>query len=268
MKSLIKYSWITLIFIFLSVISQIGGIVYLLSLWISKTINLKFKFKKVLVFLALYSLTTFLVIPFLAPFGGREKIITTPNIKPASFLTNVLNRNYVIKDVNLFLADAAEELEKQNPEIAIRYLDACFPFFNDFPLFPHLSHNDGKKIDFSLVYQDNTGKIINKSKSISGYGVFEAPKSNESNQPDNCKEKGYFQYNFAKYLTLGKINKNLEFSADGNRVLIRSFLKQEQLNKIFIEPHLKQRMNLTDNKIRFHGCKAVRHDDHIHVQIQ
>ena len=30
----------------------------------------------------------------------------------------------------------------------------------------------------------------------------------------------------------------------------------------------KTRLLLTSDKIRFHGCQAVRHDDHIHVQLK
>ena len=49
---------------------------------------------------------------------------------------------------------------------------------------------------------------------------------------------------------------------------MNSILKQNEISKIFIEPHLKKRMNLKNPKIRFHGCRAVRHDDHIHLQIK
>ncbi len=34
------------------------------------------------------------------------------------------------------------------------------------------------------------------------------------------------------------------------------------------KPHLKTRLKLSSAKIRFHGCQAVRHDDHIHVQLR
>jgi hypothetical protein len=267
MKKILKYSWTFLVFFLLTAISQIGGVVYLISLWISNKINVKFRLKRLLVFFVLYVLTTFLIIPQIAPLTGREKIIKTSNLKPASILTNILNRNYVRKDMNTFLLNVSNELKRQNNEIQLRYLDACFPFFNGFPLFPHLSHNDGKKIDLSLIYQDKNGNIVNKSKSISGYGVFEEPKAGEINQTQLCKEKGYFQYDFPKYLTLGKINRDLEFSEKGTRLLILTLLKQKNLSKLFIEPHLKTRMKLNNEKIRFHGCKAVRHDDHIHVQI-
>ena len=38
--------------------------------------------------------------------------------------------------------------------------------------------------------------------------------------------------------------------------------------KIFIEPYLAQCLNVTGGKIRFQGCHAARHDDHIHIEIE
>ncbi len=139
---------------------------------------------------------------------------------------------------------------------------------NKFPLPPHLSHNDGKKLDLSLVYETPEGKITNDKKSISGYGVFVEPTSKEFNQTKYCKDAGYFQYDFSKYLTFGIINSELKFSVKGTKLLMTSILNQPQIGKIFIEKHLKNRMNFTHLKIRFHGCGAVRHDDHIHIQLK
>ena len=75
-------------------------------------------------------------------------------------------------------------------------------------------------------------------------------------------------YDFPKYLTFGKINKDLVFSEKGTKKLIKNILKSRDVGKIFIEPHLKNRINLKNKKIRFHGCGAVRHDDHIHVELK
>ena len=50
--------------------------------------------------------------------------------------------------------------------------------------------------------------------------------------------------------------------------LINFLASNKLIGKLFIEPHLKSRMNLTNSKIKFHGCQAVRHDDHIHVQLK
>jgi hypothetical protein len=38
------------------------------------------------------------------------------------------------------------------------------------------------------------------------------------------------------------------------------------VRRVFIEPHLKARLDLARlSKVRFAGCRAARHDDHIHV---
>ena len=62
--------------------------------------------------------------------------------------------------------------------------------------------------------------------------------------------------------------KNFIFDIKKTKELVRLFASQPVIGKIFIEPHLKTRLNLTSNKVRFHGCKAVRHDDHVHVQLK
>ena len=180
-------------------------------------------------------------------------------------MTVLLNRNYVRPKLNDLLSNTGKKLNGSN--ITINYLDANFPFINKFPLLPHLSHNDGKKIDISLVYETQNGIITNKQKSVSGYGVFEAPKENEYDQINKCIREN-FLYDFPKHLTFGKINKKIVFSEKGTKKLIKNILKSSDVGKIFIEPHLKNRINLKNQKIRFHGCGAVRHDDHIHIELK
>ena len=252
--------------IILTVITQIGGVVLLISLILVRYLKKQLKYKLLLVFLTTYLLATFLIVPLLAPLFGREKVMHSDRVKPTNYMTVLLNRNYVRPKLNRLLLSVAKELE--NTPIQLNYLDANFPFINKFPLLPHLSHNDGKKIDISLVYEDRNGQISKKQCSRSGYGMFVAPKKGEHNQIKTCLNKGYFQYDYPKYLTLGKINRNLVFSKKGTKTLIKSILKQQELGKLFIEPHLKARMHLINAKIRYHGCRAVRHDDHIHIQLK
>lgn len=253
-------------FVILTVITQIGGIVYLLSLYFFKKVTQKFRFKRIIVFSIIYLIATFIIVPLIAPVFGREKVKHSIKIRPANYATVLMNRNYVAPKVNNLLANAEKELT--HTKIGIRYLDANFPFINKFPLLPHLSHNDGKKIDLSFIYKNKQGEISTKQKSISGYGVFEVPLKGEKNQTNNCLKKGHFQYDYTKYASLGKINSELVFSEIGTKKLIKSLLKSEFLEKIFIEPHLKERLGLKDSRVRFHGCKAVRHDDHIHIQVR
>ena len=266
MKKIFKILTGILIFIILTIVTQIGGIVYLASLSVKNCWKTNLKFSSLMSFSALYLIVTFLITPFIAPFFGREKVRHAENVNPANYMTVVLNRNYVTPELNDMLTQTAKRL--QGTKIRINYLDANFPFINRFPLLPHLSHDDGKKIDLSLIYEDNKGRISKKQKSMSGYGVFETPKSNEFNQTERCLKSGYWQYDYPKYLTFGTINQNLVFSKNGTKKLIKQLLKSSDLGKIFIEPHLKQRLVLKDSRVRNHGCKAVRHDDHIHIQLR
>lgn len=265
-KQIFKILLWLFVFASLTALTQIGGIVFILSLIINRLWRHPFIFKPVVSFFGLYLISTFLIVPIIAPLFGREKVEHTDYIKPTTFMTDFLNRNYVRPDLNKLLKETENSLHGTN--VKIIYLDANFPFINKFPLLPHLSHNEGKKIDFGLIYQDKYGKITDKQKSLSGYGVFENPKNGESNQIKKCLKNGYFQYDYTKYFSFGLINKDLEFSESGTKTLVESILKSNSIDKIFIEPHLKERLNLTDTRIRYHGCKSVRHDDHIHVQLK
>lgn len=269
MKSkILKYLIWSFVFLFLTLLTQIGGVVFILALFVSKKIKPSFYGKTWGVFLALYFIFTLLIVPFIAPVLGREKVLNTSKIKPTNYITILLNRNYVRPEMNKVLLAIEKDLNNKNSTLEIRYLDANFPFINKFPLPPHLSHNDGKKLDISLVYETPNGEITNAKKSVSGYGVFVEPTSTEFNQNKYCKDAGYFQYDFSKYLTLGSINDELTFSINGTKQLMNSIVNQPEIGKIFIEEHLKNRMGLTHPKIRFHGCGAVRHDDHIHIQLK
>ncbi len=249
--------------VFLTVLTQIGGILYLLSLIVFR----KKGKRKYLYFLGIYLLFTFLIVPYSAPLLGREKITNSEILRPRNYFYVLTNRNYVTPKLNKTLQTVADQFSKNHPGIQLVYLDANFPFFDGFPLLPHLSHNDGKKIDITFVYEE-AGQLSNKKPSLSGYGVYEGPKPHETNQPQVCKNKGHWQYDFPKYLTLGQWSQDLQFSNRGNKELINRILQQPRTSKVFIEPHLKQRLGLGHSKLRYHGCRAVRHDDHIHLQIQ
>lgn len=249
------------IFIFLTTITQVGGLIWILTLLISK----KTKLKKRYLFIGLYFSFNLLIIPPIAKVFGREKLPSfNSNIIPRNIIYPILFRNYVSPDLKVLLIESADKIEKDYG-FHVTYLDANFPFYNGFPLLPHLSHNDGKKIDISFMYKSKNGKSTNKKPSVSGYGAFVQDKSSTSKR---CQDDGYWQYDFTKYLTFGTFN-NLYFDDQRTKILIEVLLIQPKTQKIFIEPYLKSQMGLTEyDKIRFHGCRAVRHDDHIHLQIK
>ncbi|HPF11527.1 MAG TPA: hypothetical protein PKW08_05665 [Flavobacteriaceae bacterium] len=253
--------------VLLTFLTQIGGVVYLVALIAIKRTTPRRRLKRLGVFVVLYLLATFLLVPWIAPLFGREPIKGSPNLEPHTYFYKLANRNYVTPALQVLLQEVATNFAQQHPGLQVHYLDANFPFFDGFPLLPHLSHKDGKKIDVCLVYEDANGQLSNLRPSVSGYGIYEGPRPNEYDQTAVCKKKGYWPYDFPKYLSLGHVHKELRFSERGTRDLALAILKEPRLQKLFIEPHLKARLRLTHNKVRFHGCHAVRHDDHIHLQV-
>ncbi len=252
----------------LAVLTQVGVVSYLLSFMVCRIAKVK-KFTIRFAFhVVTYVLLTLFIIPPVASYFGREPVIISANLKPANYwLTVGLNRNYVVPELNQALQNIAANFSKQAPGAVVLFLDASFPFFNGYPLLPHLSHNDGKKVDLSYVYQDSGGKPVDFSPARSGYGYFEDPGANEENTTAFCKSKGYFQYDYPKYLTLGVTGTEVTFSQKWNRALVNAILSEKKIKKIFIEPHLVKRLGISHNRIRFHGCRSVRHDDHIHIQL-
>lgn len=251
-----------LIILVLTVLTQVGGLIWVLSLILSH----KIKKRKYIVFPLLYLTFNLFIIPPLAKNFGREQLpVFNKELKPRNWIYPLLFRNYVHPYLKLELENSAHVLFLRH-HVSITYLDANFPFLKGFPLLPHLSHNDGKKIDISLMYLDKNEQPTHKKPSVSGYGVY--ANSHKNLSASACIKKGYWQYDFSKYLSLGKIN-DLHLDKTKTTILIRQLIQSEQTEKIFIEPHLKRSLGLSnENKIRFHSCQAVRHDDHIHYQIK
>jgi hypothetical protein len=49
---------------------------------------------------------------------------------------------------------------------------------------------------------------------------------------------------------------------------VLAVIQNPHVKRIFLEPHLKLRLDLSDQpKVHFQGCWAARHDDHIHVDV-
>ncbi len=258
----------SVLIVFLSLVTQIGGLIYLITLFTFRDSQTKKKLKQSLVFISLYLGSTYFIVPQLAPFFGREKIVDSNHLEVHSWVYKLCNRDYVTSELHSTLHSIADNLNSKYPKLKLIYLDANFPFIDGFPLLPHLSHNDGKKIDVTFIYEDSNAHVVNLKPSRSGYGIYENPRDNESNQTEVCKSYGYWQYDFPKYLSLGKVNADVQFSKKGTKDLIIKILEEESLQKLFIEPHLKNRLDLSHSKIRFHGCQAVRHDDHIHFLVK
>lgn len=277
MKTVIRVCGISLVVVILTVLTQIGGVVYLLS-------NLSYRFLdkqprkrwirfslRTGYFLALYFLATLLLVPLLAkPFGRLPlPLRETNHLRPLNGMTWLLNRHYVKPELKAAVYEVAIAMNTEFPGTVINYLDANFPFFDGFPLLPHLSHSDGKKLDLSFCYRTQPqGEETNEAPSFIGYGICEEPYEQEVDTPEQCDQKGFRQYNLLRRFYPQGNKVNFEFDAVRTKSLVQFFAGNADIGKIFIEPHLKARLNLGSAKIRFHGCQAVRHDDHIHVQLK
>lgn len=247
----------------LTVISQVGGIIYgLVFLMLRKRHILT----RLSIFMLIYLLISFFLLPPLAKLGGRVPITSGEWVRPVSAYVYLLNRNYVKPELNQVLQDQAEKLQRTHPGIQLVYLDAGFPFWEEFPLLPHRSHNDGEKVDLAFIYQKN-GTLLNDKPSLSGYGVFEEPKNQERVTTPRCLREGYWWYDYNKYATFWTLDPDISVHGPATATLMRNLIQDRRVGKILLEPHLVNRWKLDKRKARFHGCYAVRHDDHVHVQL-
>jgi len=275
-----KWRWIfgvTFLSIILTIITQIGGIILLVSLSLNPLIKRKIEKRgyrilaRISCFLAFYLLATFLIVPIIAKPLGRVAlpIFKQQKLKPLNFLTCLLNRHYVKPEMKEIALNIATDMNRRFPGTTLNYLEANFPFINGFPLIPHLSHNDGRKLDLAFAYiSKETGLSTNATPSPFGYGICEEPRENETNTALLCSSQGRWQYSLLKKFMPQSRKAQFIFDSTRTKAIVNAFAVKNNIGKIFIEPHLKTRLHLTNDKIRFHGCQAVRHDDHIHVQLK
>lgn len=265
------------IFLVLTIITQVGGLIFLLCLPLFHFINKKIKnpnlrlLSKTAMFLALYFAICFTIIPFIAALFGRYPLPITnkEKIRPNNILSCLLNRHYVRKEMLTAINQVSRKLNTAHDDYIIYYLDAGFPFINGFPMLPHLSHSDGRKLDITYYYKDtSTNEEIHGSPSWLGYGFCEGPVKNEINTTAGCISQGYWQYDLLRHLVSKSLKGKYKVNERKTAILVKAFANEPTISMIFIEPHLKQRWGLKNiEKIRFQGCRAVRHDDHIHIQI-
>lgn len=281
MKKVFRILGLTLLITLLTVLTQVGGIILLLFLFFWKRYAKKIERLKSArriyrigiktgSFILFYLLICLFIVPLIArPLGRVPLPLNHPKLQPLNIMTCLLNRHYVKEELLNATLDVAEELNTEYPGTTLAYLDANFPFINKFPLLPHLSHNDGRKLDLAFFYTDEeSGAALNDAApSFIGYGVFEEPKPTEENKPAFCANHGYWQYSVLGSVVPQWNRLDYTFDQDRTKRLLEILGKHQAIGKIFIEPHLKKRMNLHSDKIRFHGCGAVRHDDHIHIQL-
>ena len=159
-------------------------------------------------------------------------------------------------------------MEMTFPGTTTLALDGNFPFFDGFPMLPHLSHSDGRKLDVAFYYQDADGQFLDKAtRSPIGYFAFERP-SEESVLP--CKGRGDVLTMRWDLDVLQALWQPWSLEERRTREALRWLSDEGRdfgIEKIFVEPHLAQRLGVSAENIKFQGCRTARHDDHMHMQV-
>lgn len=259
--------------VFLTLLTQIGGLAWIGTAVVARRLPRR-RFVQLAVFLMIYTGLSFAAVA-VAPVFGRVALpcFATGQSQLAmhSPLYCVLNRQYVSKPMQVAVSQLAADINRQFPGTLTQALDANFPFLDGFPLLPHLSHNDGNKLDIALYYDDpSTGKYIRgRTRSPVGYWGFERPEqgadlpcAGRSDILTGRWDMGWFQiFNTVVLLDRERTRAALEWltALDAGR--------KAGVTKVFVEPHLAKTLRVESDILRFQGCRAARHDDHIHFQV-
>ncbi|MGF1553801.1 MAG: hypothetical protein ACFBWO_15085 [Paracoccaceae bacterium] len=173
-----------------------------------------------------------------------------------SWLYCAMNRHYVSPEMKEVLTDLADAMDRKFPGTRTLVLDANFPFLDGFPLLPHLSHDDGEKADLAFYYRDEDGYLPSATRSPIGYFAFEEG-------PTSCPDVWpTLRWDFA---ALQPFWRELAVEPERTAHMLRVLAADRRVGKILLEPHLKRSLSLSSPKIRFQGCRAARHDDHVHL---
>jgi hypothetical protein len=114
MKKILRVLKISFLFLALTVLTQIGGIVWLISLYIRKRFELKWH-KSTIVFLSLYIVVSAFIAPPLASLNNRVSLPLSGNLAPLTMVTYILNRQYVTPSLKAQIMEVANKMEGLYP---------------------------------------------------------------------------------------------------------------------------------------------------------
>lgn len=234
----------------LTLLTQVGGIAWL--------IGLRFR-RRLLTFVLAYAMLWSLAW-LIAPLMGRTPLpcFGAP-LRVQSPAYCLLMRNYVSPELAAVAHDAATQTAVTHPGTVTLALDGGFPFLDGMPLLPHLSHDDGRKMDFAFYYQSDGTYLPGQTRSPVGYWAFEL------GDETTCRPVWLTGRWNLRWLQAIWPDRPIE--PNRTAALTRLLLADPRVSKVFLEPALAARLGLTDSKLRFQGCRAARHDDHIHIQL-
>lgn len=261
----------SLIFLALTLLTQVGGIVYLLCHGVTAMLRWRSLIGFWLLFAFLYVGVSAFAVPPLARLLGRTPVgCEMPWDSPSDGLAVMphacmLNRHYLRFGAARHVADINAQFAARHAGSRLTVLETGFPFIDGFPLLPHLSHHDGRKVDLAFFYRDKAGQepITSGSPSPVGFFVIEEPRAGDAKPCTDRRTPLRWSFWWIK-------PSDRDWVLDEARTaeLVRLLAEQPDIERILLEPHLVARLNVADPKVRFQGCQAARHDDHIHVSFK
>ena len=232
------WGWRIFVVVFLTMTTLVGGVAYIFS----------FLFRRRLIsFFVIYAVLSGSLV-FIAPKFDRVALACVPEpgrMSVQSPLFCATNRHYVRPELKVLADDIASVFPK------IRALDAGFPLPDGYALLPHLSHHDGRKMDLAFAYAATPPFGL-------GYWHF-------IDGPTECPDTWLSLRWDMDWLNWAE--RDVPVDLDTTTALLRWMSIEPRVDRIFLEPHLKSAWGMTSDKISFQGCRAARHDDHIHIEI-
>lgn len=234
----------------LTILTQVGGLAWALALFVKR---------RVLAFTLIYA-AFWVGAVTLAPLAGRVPLPCTGEpLRLQSPAYCLMLRHFVTPDLAAVAEDAAEAVAAAYPGTITLALDGSFPFLDGMPLLPHLSHDDGEKLDFAFYYAEDSRYLPGQTRSPIGYWAF------ETLHIQNCPPAfPTLRWDLA---WLQPLLPDRPLEPERTRTLLQTLLDDPRVGRIFVEPPLAQHLGVQGPSLGFQGCRAARHDDHIHIQL-
>lgn len=262
----------------LTLVTQVGGAVLWMTLPLLERLKRRLRpfgswlawCAVIAAFVGLYTAASATLVPWSAAAFGRRPLPCFASahqpLQAATPLFCAANRHYARAPVHRLLRDLAEAMEESYPGSRLRYLDAGFPLLDGFPLAPHLSHHDGRKIDLAFYYRRPHDGTAAPPPSPLGYWAYSGPALGEDRP---CQSRrSLLRWDLA---WLQPLFESAEIDLERTAALLdwlQRHASRYRIEKVLLEPHLRRRMGLAAGVIRFQGCGAARHDDHLHVELR
>ena len=255
---MIAGAWHILAILGLTALTQVGGLSWLVAL-------LARGWRRYLLFFGAYAVLS-TAAGIAAPVFGRERLPCFTDaevpLASASPVYCAMNRSYVTPQTRRMLEALARDMAHRHPGTVTLTLDGSFPFTR-MPLLPHLSHRDGRR-DLAFQYTDADGSYLSAAtRSPLGYFAFEP-----SSEPETCPHHLVsLRWDLA---WLQPLWPDLPLDRDRTVAMVRWLTGEGRSHgvvRVVLEPHLVRSLGVADPMIRFQGCNAARHDDHLHVEV-